>query len=239
MFDWVSFFVGIGTTALVETIVIILVSEPTRQALFKLISRVGNWLRNPDVEALASRVFDVESVPEEVLGVRPSSYLRERIAGSLRAAGLAESREGARSVEFELPLRHYHVKCIVSPIDESPEEPLALKVSIRAKVAYKTVPRDLFAVSGLETRIVEALTAQLHLRPRGWSVHVTFPEKIRPLSFVDMDTVEYVSGHTRDQGVSLKVGQRSIEAEGMQGDSLERVLRVVIARSPKGGAGPS
>lgn len=239
MFDWVSFLVGIGTTALVETIVIIFVSEPTRQAMFKLISRAGNWMRNPEVEALASRVFDIESVPAEFLEARPSSYLRDRITGSLRAADLAEPREGARSVEFELPLRNYHVKCTVTPIDENPEEPLALKVSIRARVAYKTVPKDLFAVSGLETKIVEALTAQLHLRPRGWSVHVTFPEKVRPLSIVDMDTVEYISGHTRDQGVSLKVGQRSIEAEGSQGDSFERVLRMVIARSPKGGAGPS
>jgi hypothetical protein len=239
MTDWWTFVEGIASAIVIETLVVIFVSERVRQGLFRLLSATGNYLRNPDVETLTTRVFDVESVPAEVIGARPSPYLREKVRASLEASNLGPAGQGGRTVEFDLTRRARHVRCIISAIDSDPDEPLGLKVSLRTGVSYRTVGRDLLSSLGEESRVVEALTAQLHLRPRGWGVHISFPQNVPPLSMVDPKVVRFVSGQTPDSEVTIRVGPRSIDAEGQTGESLERLLRTVIARAPRGAAAPS
>jgi len=239
MFDLFSFLIGLATTILVETIVVIFVSEPIRQALFRLLSRIGNTITNPTVEAEANWVFDVEKMPDEVEGGRPNLYLREQVATTLRAVGLAPGAVKAKTIDFDMSHHGSLVRCRVTSIDDDPEEHLALKISLHVRIGYRTLPRDLFGTVGLQSKILEALTSQVHLRPRGWGIHIGFPSAIRPMAFVNPGVVDFVSGQTLDKDVRIRVGQRSLDAEGAYGDSLERLLKTVIARSPRGWEEPS
>lgn len=234
MTDWLAFVEGIASTIVVETVVIILVSEPVRQRVFRAFSSVGNYLMNPDVETLTTRVYDVESVPSEAADIRPSPFLREKVKESLRTSGLGPISGGERTTEFDIVKGSKRTRCTISAVDSDSDEPLGLKVSLRTRVAYRTVGRDLLSSLGQESTVVEALTAQLHLRPRGWAVHISLPESVSPLSIVDSKYVKFVSGQTPDSEVTLRVGPRSVEAEGRTGASFERLLRTVIARAPKG-----
>lgn len=238
MFDVISFLEGLTGTIIVETIVILLISEPLRQRFFRQLSRAGNWLTNPVVEAVASRVLDVEGLPADIQTNRPNQLVREQVASTLKEAALAPGARVSRTVEFEVNRRGSHFHCTVSCLDEDPADPVALKVSLRVRVGYRTVARDLFSTVGIESTILEALTSKLHLRPRGWGLHIEFPDAVRPMAIVDPDMVEYVSGRTLDKEIVIKVGPRSIDAEGPQGESLERLLKVVIARAPRGVSGP-
>jgi hypothetical protein len=239
MFDWLSFIIGLVTTILIETIVIILVSEPIRQGLFRLLSRIGNTITNPTVEAEENWVYDVEKVLDEVESGRPNRYLREQVATTLRAGGLAPAATTSKSVEFDMSHHGSLVRCRVTSIDDDPGEHLAVKVSLRLRIGYRTLPRDLFGTVGLQSKILEALALQVHLRPRGWGIHIGFPREIRPMMFVNPGIVDFVSGKTLDKDVRIRVGQRSLDAEGIYGDSLEKLLKTVISKSPKGGEEPS